>query len=388
MMEGEPLGSESLAAYFSELEDPRIERCKKHELTNIVMIAVCAVICSADSWTEIEDWAKAKQELLKEFLDLPNGIPSHDTFARVFSRLDPKRFQECFGQWLQALRLAPAGEVIAIDGKTLRGSYDRALNQSPLHCVSAWASSRNVALGQVVVDDKSNEITAIPQLLELLEIRGCVVTIDAMGCQKEIAGKIRENKADYVLALKKNHPDLYDDVETFFQAEQSNGFEECAHTFTETTDKEHGRLEVRRCWSTDAIDWLGRDEDWKDLRSISMIIRERSLIDPASDKLHTTTETTFYLSSLPADAVKIAKAVRQHWAIENSLHWILDITFHEDKSRIRKDRAPENFSALRKIAVSLLKNAAHKRKSVRGRRKIASWDERFFLNAVFGKQLR
>lgn len=385
-MDLELSGPECLSACFSELVDPRVERCRKYELTTIVMIAICGVICSADSWVEIEDWAKAKEDLLKEFMDLPNGIPSHDTFARVFSRLNPNKFQECFGKWLHALRLAPAGEVIAIDGKTLRGSFDRAVGQSPLHCVSAWATSRGVSLGSVSVCDKSNEITAIPQLLELLEVQGCVVTLDAMGCQKTIASKIREKKADYVLALKGNQGNLHKGIRAFFETELESGFKECSHTYSETTDKGHGRVEVRRCWSTNNISWLKQEEDWKDLCSINMVESIRSIVDPATKASKSSTEVRFFISSLPAEATKIAKAIRQHWGIENSLHWVLDVTFNEDKSRIRKDRAPENFSMLRKIALSILKNASHTRKSIRGRRKIAGWDERFFLNAIFGQQ--
>lgn len=380
---------ESLSAYFSELEDPRIERCKKHDLHSIVMIAICGVICSADGWIEIEAWAKAKKDILGEFMELPNGIPSHDTFARVFSRLNPKKFQECFGKWLQSLRLAPAGGVIAIDGKTLRGSYDRAIQQAPLHCVSAWASSSGVSLGSISVRKKSNEITAIPELLEYLEVQGCVVTLDAMGCQKTIAAKIIEKKADYVLMLKENHKNFYKEVSAFFEAKRANGFEDSVHSFTESTDGGHGRIEVRRCWSVASSEFeKSRQEQWKDLRSISMVEGVRSVVDPASGELKTSTEVRFFISSLPADAPRIAKAVRQHWAIENSLHWVLDVTFNEDKSRIRKDKAAENFSMLRKIAISLLKNAENKLKSIKGRRKLAGWDDRFFLNVVFGVKLQ
>lgn len=379
---------EDLRACFSGLKDPRVERTRRHQLTDVVMIAICAVICSAESWIDIERWGKMKESLLREFLVLPNGIPSHDTFARVFSRLDPLGFQSCFARWLSLLGIKPEeGEVIAIDGKTMRRSYDRAVSQSPLHLVSAWASSCGVSLGQVAVDGKSNEITAIPQLLALLELRGCVVTLDAMGCQRSIADAITEKKADYLLALKANHGDFHDDVTTFFKAEKEDNFKECSHTYYESVDKEHGRVEVRRCWSTDNIAWLGREEDWAGLKSISMVESERTVLSPVAGEEKTTIEHRFYISSLPAVAEKIAKAVRAHWSIENSLHWSLDVTFDEDRSRIRKDRAPENFAILRKIALSLLKKTPDSWNSTRGKRKMAGWDERFFVKVLFGQQI-
>jgi len=305
---------------LKQVKDPRIDRTKRHLLSDILAIAICAVICGADEWTEMEAFGKAKQAWFKSFLALPNGIPSHDTLARVFARLDPLALQQCFVAWIQGLSQQLAGSVVAIDGKTVRHSFDRAAGKAAIHMVSAWASGHHLVLGQVKVDDKSNEIVAIPQLLEMLELGGTIVTIDAMGCQKEIAARIHGQGADYVLALKGNQGTLHQDVELFFQDAQKIRFRQLPHSFHSSVEKDHGRIETRRVWAVDDIEWLAEKSRWRGLQSIVSVEAER-WIDG-----RTTQETRYFISSLPADAPLLARAIRSHWGIENSLHWILDVS--------------------------------------------------------------
>ena len=302
----------SLAHHFSELTDPRIDRSRLHELLDIVAIAICAVTAGAESWDDIQEFGKAKHAWLKTFLDLPNGIPHHDTFRRVFERLDPDEFQRCFLSWIEALQEATEQQVIALDGKSLRRSFDRAKGQFALHLVHAWAAANHLLLGQVAVDEKSNEITAIPKLLKMLEIAGAIVTIDAMGCQKEIARTIREQKADYLLALKGNHERLFEQVKAFFDGACARLLKGPDIRYHRQWDQGHGRTECRRCWASSDLSWLEGREEWKDLQSVVMIEAERFVGDTLS------VESRDYLSSLPNDARLLNEAARSHWGVENS----------------------------------------------------------------------
>lgn len=369
----------SLAHHFADLTDPRIDRTRLHDLLDIVAIAICAVVAGADTWDDIEDFGKAKHDWLKSFLDLPNGIPSHDTFRRLFERLDPDEFQRCFLGWIEALHEATERQVIAIDGKTLRRSFDRTKSKSALHLVHAWASANHLLLGQVAVDEKSNEITAIPKLLKMLEITGAIVTIDAMGCQKEIARTIRGRQADYLLALKGNHEHLFEQVVAFWQEAYRRGFKGYeALTYHRQWNEGHGRFEARRCWATSDLSWLAGREEWEGLRSVVFVESERFVGESL------TVEERYYLSSLPADARLLNEAARSHWAVENSLHWVLDVAFHEDSSRIKKGNAPENFGLLRRLALCLLKRESSSKRSIRGKRLRASWDDGYLLQVMCG----
>lgn len=358
----------SLLEHFSELEDPRVDRTRRHELLDIIAIAICAVVCGTESWVEIEDFGEARQEWFKKFLKLPNGIPSHDTFRRVFSLLDPKKLQSCFQSWVQTLCASTKEEIIAIDGKTLRRSFDKATEQLPLHLVSAWSSANNFVLGQVAVEDKSNEIIAIPKLLEILNIDGSIITIDAMGCQKEIAKQINEKGGDYVLCLKENHPNLHNEVAQFFGSEDN--MEDI--DFCETVDGDHGRIETRKCFNVSA-DNFQHAQAWTGIKSIAMIETEREI----NGKIGS--EKRYYISSLETNAERLGGAVRTHWQIENSLHWVLDVTFDEDQCRIRDKIATENFAMLRRIAVGLLKNETSTNKSVRRKKTLAARDDDYLL---------
>lgn len=368
----------TILKYFSNLEDPRIERTKQHQLVDIVAIAILAVISGSDTWVAIETYAQAKREWLETFLALPNGIPSHDTIARVFARLNPQAFEQCFHRWVGSITEAIGAQVIPIDGKTVRQSFDRNSGQKAIHVVSAWASEHRLVLGQLKVDSKSNEITAIPKLLELLDIVGCIITIDAMGCQKEIAAQIIAKNADYVLALKANQSKLKDAVNSWFEKAQSNNFEGVDHSYHHTTESAHGRIEIRKYWSV-PVEQLGEmpnQEKWLGLRSVGMVICERRLWNK------TTIEVRFYISSLEHDAVVLAHAVRSHWGIENSVHWVLDMTFHEDASRIRKDNAPLNFSVLRRLSLNLLDKDKTVRGSVAMKRYRAGLDNNYLLQVI------
>lgn len=361
---------------FASLDDPRTGRAKLHKLIDVVVVAICAVICGADSWVDVEMFGKSKKDWLSRLLELPNGIPSHDTFGRVFARLDPVQFEACFTEWVQAVNDVMGGQVVAIDGKTIRRSYDRTADKSAIHMVSAWASANGLVLGQIRVDDHSNEITAIPELLSSLDVSGCTVTIDAIGCQKEIAATITDKEADYVLALKRNQPQLYDDVtETFGHAKRS-GFSDLDHHFCETVEKSHGRVEKRRCWAVSDPEHLGYVNDrnqWSGLKSIAMVESERT------ENGKTSTQSRYYISSLPNDARMLLSIVRTHWGIENSVHWVLDVAFGEDISRVRQGNAAENLSILRRMALNMLKSETTSQGGVAAKRKRAGWDEEYLL---------
>lgn len=342
----------------------------------MLVIAVCAVICGADGWEDIEEYGQAQVEWFAQLLELPHGIPSHDTFRRVLSCLDPEELTQCFMSWTGALSELSGGDIVAIDGKTLRHSFDRATSKAAIHMVSAWANANRLVLGQVKVDDKSNEITAIPKLLEMLELAGATVTIDAMGCQKDIAQSITDQGADYVLALKKNHETLYDNVTLFLDDAQATAFANTPHAYHETVDGDHGRIETRRYWITSDIEWLGAKASWADLRSVGMVESRREVGNEVE------IETRYFLTSLPCDGERFAHAVREHWGVENSLHWVLDVSFNEDTCRIRKDRGAQTFSVLRHIALNLLRSENSHKRGIKARRKRAGWDRDYLLQVL------
>jgi predicted transposase YbfD/YdcC len=370
----------SILAYFGDLPDPRIERCKRHRLLDIIAIGICAVVCGADSYVEMEEFGKAKREWFETFLDLENGIPSHDTFRRVFGKLKPAEFQKCFLAWIEAVQESTKGEVIAIDGKALRGSFERTTNTLAIRMVSAWATRNSLVLGQVKTAEKSNEITAIPRLLNLLEIEGCTVTIDAMGCQKEITAQIIEQKGDYCISLKGNQGILHEEVREYFAWARGRDFKEITCTTAEAVEKDHGRIEVRRCWSVEDVAWLRDKEEWSGLRSICAVEAERLELTTRKQSI----ETRYFISSLAGNAKELMRVVRKHWAVENSLHWVLDVAFREDQCQIRKDNGAENFAMLRHIAVNLLKREKTAKVGVKIKRNKAAWDTNYLLKVLTG----
>jgi predicted transposase YbfD/YdcC len=369
----------SLTEHFAKLPDPRVERTRLHNLVDIVVMAICAVIAHAEGWEEIEDFGRAKFVWFKRFLELPNGIPSHDTFRRVFCLLDPAAFQGCFAGWISALATTLGLKQIAIDGKTLRRSLDRAAGKAALHLVSAWATANQLSLGQVAVDNKSNEITAIPRLLELLDVSGAIVTIDAMGCQKDIAERIRQGGGDYVLAVKDNQPRLLEDIQACFSRGFDTDFAKLNHSYHETVERHHGRVEARTYHTIQNPEGIRDRALWKDLQAITIVVSERQV-----NGQDTTTETRYFIGSKATGAKAYASYVRSHWSIENNLHWVLDVTFDEDHSRKRTDHSPENFALLRRLALSLLKQHSGKA-SVRRKRLRSGWDEAFLAEVLSGK---
>ena len=374
-----PIFASDLLEQLSNLEDPRDSRAKRHELGNVVFMAICAVLGGADCWTDVEVFCNSKRQWFESLLDIPDGIPSHDTFGRVFSMLDPEQFQRCFTHWIAAISEITQGNVVAIDGKALRGSADDTAGVRPTHLVSAWAQSNSMILGQLKVADHSNEITAIPQLLETLDVSGSTVTIDAMGCQKKVVEKIIEQKADYVLALKENQPRLYGDVAEMFANARKTNFADIKHDSFETVGAGHGRIETRRCWvvwDPDYVGYVNEDGAWVNLTSVAMVESER-LIDGNTSK-----EVRYYISSLPGEAERMLASVRGHWGIENSVHWVLDVTFGEDNCRVRKGNAAENFSTLRRMAMNMLRRETTLKASMRGKRKRAGWDEDYLLKVL------
>ena len=371
----------SLREHFAALPDPRIDRTTRHQLLDILTIAICAVLCGADSWVDVERFGQAKLAWLRTFLALPNGLPSHDTFGRVFAALDPQRFEECFLAWVRAVVTHTDGEVIALDGKTLRRSHDRGAGQAALHLVSAWAATNRLVLGQVAVDAKSNEITALPVLLQVLALEGCIVTIDAIGCQTAIAQTIVDQGGDYVLALKANQPTLHDAVATYFAAARASAFRGVPHGYTRTVDGGHGRVEVRQYWTVtdpELLAYLDPKGAWAQLTSVGMVERERRI------ESETTCEVHFYLSSLDGNVAAFARAARSHWGIENRLHWVLDIAFREDDCRVRTGHAAENLAVLRHMALNLLRQDRSVKAGVKAKRLRAGWDEAYLLKVLNG----
>lgn len=359
-----------LLKHLSVVPDPRVDRNKRHALSEMLFVAVCATISGAEGWSDIVEFAENRLAWLRQFVRLENGIPVDDTFARVLSSLNPKALNACFLGWLEALREARDGRVIAIDGKTLRRSHDRKRGRDPLHLVRAWATEEGMALGCVKTDQKSNEIKAIPQLLRQLELRGAIVTIDAMGCQREIAEQIVSQHGDYVLAVKDNQPQLHEAIRSFMETAEGHGLSTVAHGYHESTDTGHGRVEVRRCWAFDQLECLPAPARWAGLRSFAVVENECHRAGAV------TRERRCFIASVAADASQIARAVRSHWEIENGFHWVLDVTFREDDSRIRRGHGAENFSAMRALAISLLKREPT-RISIRKKRIRAALNDSF-----------
>jgi len=382
MQKGTNQALDAYNEYFGSLSDPRDTRGLLHELHDIVIIALLAIICGADEFTEMEEFGRSKKSFLEQFLELRNGIPSHDTFGRVFAALCPDAFRKCFIAWVKSL-CELEGDIVNIDGKALRRSYDTADDKAMIYMVSAWANANNMVLGQVKVDDKSNEITAIPKLLVLLDLEGCIVTIDAMGTQKEIATKIRDAKADYVLALKGNQGNLKEEVEEAFQRFNADKSIKKGHSKDKTEHKGHGRKEERICYAAPAKDYVSPQElsKWKDLTTIVKIEAYVHYYN-GKKKGQRVYEERYYISSLPADAKQLNYAVKSHWGIETKLHWVLDVAFREDDSRVRKGFADENLAIGRHIALNKLKNETSCKRGIKAKRKKAGWNEDYLLKVL------
>ncbi|BCM94480.1 hypothetical protein IAD21_06387 (plasmid) [Abditibacteriota bacterium] len=378
---------------FESIPDPRTPNHSfKHLLVEVLCIALCAVLCGAESFVDMEDYGRAKHVWLRERLGLTlaHGIPSHDTFGRLFSRLDPRAFERCFVQWTQHLHEQTQGEVLAVDGKCVRRSFDTATGQGALHLVSIWAAQARLVLAQQAVDTKSNEMTAVPLLLEMLDIRGCVVTTDALNTQKNVAAAIQDGGGEYVLALKENHRHLFEDVRDYFAwcATQRGGLRRLCDDAAQSREWAHGRHEVRRCFcvQTSPADWPHALQKWPGLQTLVMIERERGQMAPEGQPQGAQPQPTltrhFYLSSLEPQAQGLMKAIRAHWSIENSLHWVLDVAFEEDRCRVRKDHAAHNFATLRKITLNLLRQDTLLKVGIKARRKVAGWDEDYLLRVL------
>jgi predicted transposase YbfD/YdcC len=374
-----------LVQALAAVPDPR-RQCRnlRHRLVDVLVIGFCGVLCGCDDFVEIEEFGRAKEDFFRRFLELPDSIPSHDTFRRVFQAVQPQALQRCLIEWLQGVRQAsPAGptadEVVAIDGKSLRRTFDRARGLGALHLVSAWATSNGITLGQVAADGKSNEITAIPQLIELLDLEGCVVTIDAMGCQKDIAAKIVAKEADYVLALKENQPTLYEQATEHFvqQFDEETSARKMRHH--REVESGHGRTETRDTYVAPAPKALVAAGVWVGLASLVMVMRH--CVDHATGQ--TSDEVRYFISSLPVKVKRLASAVRQHWGIENGLHWVLDVAFNEDRMRQRHRQGIQNLALLNRLAVSVLRQDKRIKAGVKCKRKTAGWDDDYLLHLLF-----
>ncbi len=365
--------------HFSGLNDPRQAGKVFYPLDEVMLLALCGVVAGADDFVEISLWGQENLDFLRRFLPFRRGIPSHDALNDLFNALDHEAFRDSFITWAESLRAAtPADErpnVVAVDGKTSRRTHDKAKGRAALHLVSAWATAQRLVIGQEAIDDKENEIIAIPRLLKMLELKGALVTIDAMGCQKDIANTIIDRGGDYLLPVKDNHPTLRNDIELFFTEQRGCGFANAETFFHETVDNDHGRLEIRRHWSTADIAWLKQDHDWRDLTSIGMIER----VVEKTGKTETTCH--FYISSLVADAVLLARGAREHWQVENAVHWTLDVTFHDDLCRLRTGHGPQNMAVIRHAALNLLMQAKGKT-SLKAARKKAAWSPTFLMTVL------
>lgn len=365
--------------YFADVEDPRRGQGKRHRLEDILMMTICAVVCGANNWVEVEEYGDAKREWLSRFLELPHGIPSHDTLSDVFARLDPEQLAKGFQDWVNSLAVEIKGKDIQIDGKVLRGSGEPLRGQSALHLVSAWVGSAHLLLGQVRTADKSNEITAIPQLLELLVVEGCLVTIDAMGTQTEIAAHIVRQGGDYLLAVKENHKGLFDDIQDLFAGCDEAAFAEVPHDTARTVNKGHGRIEIRRCWTLSDplyLDYVRRRAEWANLSTLIRVERQRQ------DGDHLTREVAYFLSSRRAPAADFLHAVRQHWAIENQLHWSLDVAFREDDNRSRSGHAAENLALFRRLVLVMLKRETSVKAGLQAKRLRAGWSNDYLVTVL------
>jgi predicted transposase YbfD/YdcC len=368
----------SLESHFKRVTDPRGPNIE-HLLMDIILIAILGVISGANGWVEIEQFGRQKEKWLRKYLRLPHGIPSHDTFGRVFGLIDAAEFQASFRSWVAVLREVTDGEVIGIDGKQMRGSKDKKKDKAGLYMVSAWAEANHLVLGQRQVDAKSNEITAIPALLKLIEIKGCIVTIDAIGTQTKIAKQIIEGGGDYLLEVKENQKKLYEDMGMLWDSLQQFDFQETAYTYDKEVKKGHGRIDVREGWVTAApeyLKYLRTGKKWKGLRTLAFIRRKRIIDGEATETVH------FFISSLPPNAERLVKASRQHWGIENGLHWVLDIAFNEDRSRVRTGNAPANLAVLRHMAVNLLKQETTAKGGIKAKRLQAAWNEDYLFKVL------
>lgn len=363
----------SLFEHIRIISDPRAEKNRQHPLETIVFIAICAVICGAESWVDLQRYGKLKGEWLSKHVDLSRGVPSHDTFGRFFALLDPKGFQEGFLGWIRSISEKTQGRIVSLDGKSLRRSHDRSKGKEALHWVHAWASENHFLLGEIKTDAKSNEITAIPELLKLLDLEGAIVTVDAMGTQKEIVGEIVDKGGDYVVALKGNHGVFHEEVKQYWEDPQLR--KEADHY--ETTEKGHGRLEQRRHWSTEDLDWFADKAQWPGIKSIGCVEAERTI------QGQTSVGKRYYLSSLGEDAQELARSVRAHWSVENNLHWVLDVVFREDESRVRMGHAAENFALLRRMALSLIKKDKTSTDSLKGKRFSAALSNAYLEKILF-----
>lgn len=371
------LKAEILFESFKKIDDPRRDHQKFHSLFDILVISICAVICGAEHWTEIEEFGEAKQEWFATFLELENGIPSHDTFGRVFILLDNMELKRVFVEWISSAVNLSKGALVNLDGKNLCGSKEPSKGKKALNMVSAWASEQSVVLGQVKCEEKSNEITAIPELLKILNLEGCIVTIDAIGCQKEIVKQIAEKKADYVISLKGNQGNLHQDIKDYLDWAERIKFKDITYDYCRTLEKGHGRIEERRCWVTEEIEWLEGKEEWKNLKSVIMVEAIREVIGKEK-----TVERRYFISSLEANAKQSLRAVRGHWAIENQLHWCLDIGFREDDCRVREANAAENLATIRHIGLNLLKQEKSCQLGIKSKRKKAGWNENYLLKVL------
>ena len=369
----------SITAHINLIPDPRLTRSRLHSLSDIILLTLIGVLAGADNWVHIELFGKANEEWLRQFLDLPNGVPSHDTLSRVFRLLDPIELSTRLGDWLEVLRGTHRDEHIAIDGKTLRRSFEKVESKAALHVVNAWATESRLCIGMVAVEEGENEIVAIPRLLGLLDLKGRTVTIDAIGCQRELAKTIIDSGGDYVLRVKGNQPNLVTEMTEFFIDAEKEGFKSQSWHAFEETDGDHGRIEVRRTWATEELDWYEDKQAWAGLRTL---VVQRSMRAVGSKESNT---VRIFISSHPANEVeRLARTARNHWGVENQLHWVLDMAFDEDHSRVRKDNAPINLAMIRRLALGLLKRNTTRKCGVAGRRLIAAWDRNYLIDVLTG----